>query len=506
MLGNNLYPRLGKHLIVAVVFYAVLGLTFALRMDPVRSALAQHWLAALLIAFALLSCFLLFLLIPRTRRWIDQKPALTRAALLVFVLVPAFVIAAGLLFVGQQQYAYYELRSLYLAVVILVPGIMFYLFIANRKTSLLNEFIANLDRLGLISTDTPDAAPISILSGQRRFESYVRKFEAIYGTVPPAMLQHALRCTSSDIDPTNVEPAPQGVFAWDMAIPVIVATLLIVLGWFYVLPLESGKSAQGSYAAALDLISDPKPVQFAFLGAYFFSLQMLFRRYVLRDLRPSAYVAVSIRIILAVIGTWVILALEPGQTKSMFLVTAFAIGVFPPILWQFVQASFKRVTRAQILLPSLGSQLPISDLDGLTVWHEARLEEEGIENIPNMATADVVELLVQTRFSADQIIDWIDQAILYTNLGSEEGNHSLSKRRRLRAHGIRTASSLELAFALATPGLDKEMFEKILCQDGDSNARSPMRALVATLGTNPNLQLIRKWKGLGSKAAQAKAV
>ena len=35
-----------------------------------------------------------------------------------------------------------------------------------------------------------------------------------------------------------------------------------------------------------------QPVHYAFLGAHFFSIQMLFRRYVLRDLRPSAYMAV----------------------------------------------------------------------------------------------------------------------------------------------------------------------------------------------------------------------
>ncbi len=34
------------------------------------------------------------------------------------------------------------------------------------------------------------------------------------------------------------------------------------------------------------------------------ALLELFRRYVLRDLRGSAYVAVSMRIILAVIGAW----------------------------------------------------------------------------------------------------------------------------------------------------------------------------------------------------------
>ena len=38
-----------------------------------------------------------------------------------------------------------------------------------------------------------------------------------------------------------------------------------------------------------------------FLGAYFFSFQMLFRRFVRRDLSSNAYVAASMRIIMAVL-------------------------------------------------------------------------------------------------------------------------------------------------------------------------------------------------------------
>jgi hypothetical protein len=441
------------------------------------------------------------LLIPKTRDWLENTATLTRAALLVFTIVPVFVIGASLFY----QYEYYELRSLFLAVVVLIPGIMFYLFVKNRKTSLLNEFIANLDRLGLISADSDsDTAfvPIAIMSGRRRFQSYLRKFEAIYGSVSTSMLRHALDATRAETDTAGLDSSPPEVFAWDMAIPIIVTTVLVLLGWFFVLPIEPGKAGLSSWKAAFDLPEKPSAIMFAFLGAYFFSLQMLFRRYVLKDLRPSAYVSISIRIIVAFIGTWVVVKIgriDSTWTDTTILVIGFAIGVFPPIVWQFVQATFKRVTKAQVLLPSLGSQLPISDLDGLTVWHEARLEEEGIENIPNMATADIVELLLQTRFPADQIIDWVDQAILYTNLGVDEGNSASSRRRRLRIHGIRTASSLELAYALAAPGPDKEGFERVLSLGAGGEVRSPMRALVDSLKTNPNLQLVRAWKGLGCK-------
>src|SRR6185369_10887506 len=172
------------------------------------------------------------------------------------------------------------------------------------------------------------------------------------------------------------------------------------------------------------------PVHFAFLGAYFFCLQMLFRRYVRRDLRASAYVSVALRIILAVIGTWVVVATaaalptswlgsrDSAEYSSRLLVLGFVIGVFPRVAWQIIQ----KITKDTFgfFLSSLKTELPVNELDGLTVWHEARLEEEDIENIPNMATADIVDLMLNTRIPSDRIIDWVDQAILYTHLGPEE--------------------------------------------------------------------------------------
>ncbi len=106
---------------------------------------------------------------------------------------------------------------------------------------------------------------------------------------------------------------------------------------------------------------------------------------------------------------------------STLLLIGFVIGVFPRIAWQFVQGAFKALMRmlrlSDKILPSMESELPVSDLDGLTVWHEARLEEEDIENIPNMATTEIVDLMLRTRFPPDRIIDWVDQAILLTHLG-----------------------------------------------------------------------------------------
>lgn len=63
---------------------------------------------------------------------------------------------------------------------------MWYLFITTRKASLLNEFLTNLDRLGLLDPreDAGGASPESAASHQRRLYTYLQKFAAVYGPVP----------------------------------------------------------------------------------------------------------------------------------------------------------------------------------------------------------------------------------------------------------------------------------------------------------------------------------
>jgi len=176
-------------------------------------------------------------------------------------------------------------------------------------------------------------------------------------------------------------------------------------------------------------------------------------------------------------------------------VLGFVIGVFPRVLWQLIRGAVKTFGGSVFHVPSLQTELPISQLDGLTVWHESRLEEEDIENVPNMATADLVDMLLNTRFPPDRIVDWVDQAILYTHLGpSKENARSDPRREALRSQGIRTASALIEAYNRSEDHGDLDEFEKIL-KDTNSN-RSPIRSLVDTMQTNPNLRLVQTWRGL----------
>jgi hypothetical protein len=372
----------------------------------------------------------------------------------------------------------------------------------------LNDYFLNLARLGLLrrqpQTDGDRAAC------RVRVLNYLQKFEALYGPLPPE-LENSL--AQSD-DPLAVLITPAWrrsfssgivkIFTAETAIPVVLATVLTAVGWLLALP-PSGvdawvSTASGSLWTNVFIIQET-PVIYAFLGAYFFSLQMLFRRYVREDLRKSAYLAVALRIVLAVIGTWAavtaitsIRSVDPNS-KSL-LVIGFVIGVFPRIAWQFIQGATKALMRKLSMsgvLPSMESRLPLSDLDGLTVWHEARLEEEDIENVPNMASAEIVDLMISTRFPPDRIIDWVDQAILFTYLGPDktgEKSEASPRRELLRQQGIRTATALIHAFDSSRERDDKDEVEKILSSASDSHVKT----LLDAIATDSNVSLVCAWR------------
>src|SRR5262249_41905065 len=142
-------------------------------------------------------------------------------------------------------------RVVFLGIVILLPATMYYLFLATRKVSLLNEFVNNLDRLGLLTVQKSDAenevqAEGSRLSVERRFESYRRKFEALYGPVSNADLARAFWGTTEQ-DAAAVAKAMKSddsgtFFTSETAIPVVIASILVALGWILILPLKRGNA------------------------------------------------------------------------------------------------------------------------------------------------------------------------------------------------------------------------------------------------------------------------
>jgi hypothetical protein len=159
---------------------------------------------------------------------------------------------------------------------------------------------------------------------------------------------------------------------------------------------------------------------------------------------------------------------------------AFLVGVFPQVGWQVIAETVK--ARFKTTVKSLESAYPLSDLDGLTPWYEARLLEAGIEDMQNLATTNLVETLLNTRIPIERLVDWVDQSLLQLHLGGLSDRQERMK--VLRSYGIRAATDLEDALT-ADPAIAQ------LLDPGQPNRLTIIRE---ALRNEPNLFHVREWK------------
>jgi len=154
---------------------------------------------------------------------------------------------------------------------------------------------------------------------------------------------------------------------------------------------------------------------FGFLGAFVWSAQNIVRRLIAGDLFPSTYYATGLRMIyatsVAIILTYLLEALPSGDySKEMIPVVSFLAGVMPEHAFLYVRDKvmmFSASRRTQ------AAALPLSMIEGITLFHKVRLSEIGVDNAQNLASANLVELLLKTPYNPSQLIDWIAQAHLY---------------------------------------------------------------------------------------------
>src|SRR5262249_52901904 len=129
-------------------------------------------------------------------------------------------------------------------------------------------------------------------------------------------------------------------------------------------------------------------VRFAFLGAYAFVVQMLLRRYLQQDLRPSTYVSATVRFLIVFVLSFVIYHAWPTSPLPALLAVAFLVGFFPLVGMQWLRGVVSVTLHRKV--QSLQPRYPLSQLDGFSVWYEAQLLEVGVEDMQNLLTANVV--------------------------------------------------------------------------------------------------------------------
>jgi hypothetical protein len=419
------------------------------------------------------------------------------------VLAP--VVAAMLLDPRSQVFL---LKAIAVVILAGLPGWLYLEFVRSKGHSLYDEYVINLFRLRIDQVANLPAPPQHTswhqlwkdhrpkLATTTRDNLYRRKFEAVFGE--QAVSTRAL-LLNGDAETGTRPPSPNGPTDArghrrrsrsrnETFRPVLLASLLLTIGWTVAINPEVYRTLS---LTTLPFSGRPQlpaeALRFGFVGAYWFILQDLIRRYFRDDLKTSAYLSVSARIIVVVVlvATMSLLPMAPQQQA----VLAFVVGVFPQLGVQMLKTGVGKVGKR--MLQNLERRYPLSDLDGLSVWDEARLAEEGIEDLQGLTTANLVDVLLQTRVPIARLVDWLDQAFLYLRL--PDGDAGKPVRQRLRAVGIRGATDLERVWP--APGHDQALRRKVAAAlTGDPGDTAAVEALLRTYRGDVNLAHVRVFR------------
>jgi hypothetical protein len=273
-------------------------------------------------------------------------------------------------------------------------------------------------------------------------------------------------------------------------------------------------------------------LKYGFLGSYTFVTSMLIRRFFQSDLRPSAYATSVFRIItvlLIVAALHQLIGSALPITYHAELAIAFVIGFFPIVGLQALQRVVSKALRR--LVPPVTSDYPLDQLDGFNLWYEARLTEEGVEDMANLTTMNLVDVILHTRVPTGRLVDWTDQAFLLIHLDSTDRTELNTLRRerkdlrrkrpragltqeselgsatgaaariQLRQVGIRTATDLLKVFSVEEESscdtVAKRRFVVPAAVKRLPLPEDQLRLLVAALGAEPGLAPIWNWQHSG---------
>jgi hypothetical protein len=252
------------------------------------------------------------------------------------------------------------------------------------------------------------------------------------------------------------------------------------------------------------LVPTPSAATMAFLGAYFFAVYLVLRGYFSGYLRPKLYNQITARLVTVVVLAYLVNVLYTGDDRNRFLwAVAFLAGVVPTTVLQRIGlagSSFlgrhtgnaDRGLRAEFA-KAFATPRSLTQVDGIDMYDSARLESEGITNIPSLAKSDLVSMMVNTQLPVDQLVDWTDQAmlILVVDAGGDEGPSERLK--ALRRVGIRTASNLvDVAGEPAGSGRRVKAEEAL---DGGGSGACLLAGLARQIEREPSIRRVRYWYG-----------
>lgn len=496
------------------VGYLVLGAIFyGLRVDPDIQTL--FWFVGVLVA--LIAGLILLSRWKPVRLWLES---LQHTAAQIVRLTTIVVIVIGLpslvaLFFGDNlgpliipQFQVARAQPILLALILqwsliiaasILPIIIYFLFDRQKLGSLRENFYRQILRLDPQMETLDDAR-----------QTYRPQVEEIYGPESGSGMRSLILGTN---------------------VPIVAATLAITVGWIIALPpIVPATSPFTISSLYLGLVPQLSAINFGFMGAYVFALNMLLRRYVRSDLSPKVYTHITIRIFVVAVTVWALSAMltfgaealgvtgsvvgaiynggvqlihpatgadnktsatEPTLPNTdvsgpLLLLLAFFVGFVPETGVTIIQKYLRSQAFLKNIIPSEQDSHPLDRLDGINIYYQARLLEEGIENIQNLAHSDLIELMLNTRIPMSILIDWVDQAILYLHLAElqpeDQAEQTEGPLSQLRKYGIRTATDLLKAYQAA--------------QDRSKPAAPDRTGDAAANGPKPDADAVQKFLGI----------
>lgn len=215
------------------------------------------------------------------------------------------------------------LQLVLLILVSLIPALMYFQFDREKLTTLVDRWLHAIFRLDPSLTNVSDVDA-----------KYGRRVEEFYGAS------------------LGLGVSPLRKRARDKS-PMIVATLLIAIGWILVLLNQQNLNDQqdaGTQHRLQELFQPaPTPMTLAFLGAYFLAVQLTLRGYVRGDLKPKTYNVIIVRILMALILAWALQVL--WGTNGFTLGASFLAGILPSTVLRWIREGVEQLrTSAQGVL------------------------------------------------------------------------------------------------------------------------------------------------------------
>lgn len=437
------------------------------------------------------------------------------ANMTILVLWPVIVPVAVILFFGgileyftlaindgglnfDERVLFRLLQLLFIIILSILPGMLYYQYERRKIESVRIHFIRNIMHLNPLLHTTDDA--------ETKYGNLIDEitFSAGFGSKKFSILRTGR--------------------------PLLLATALITLCWIYTFwPVGDISDISLNHQIIFSEVAQMNLVNFAFLGAYFFAINLLFKRYSRGDLSPKAYSHISIRIISAIILVWIIgiaftgsLSVETETSNNenggninivVLYIMAFGIGLVPETGITMMKQILESRTLRKIF-PNFRPKHPITDLGGVSLYDKARLTEEGVESVETLAHHDMIELMLRSGIPVARIVDLVDQAILYLHAvdiicdaEKSENNRKTKKGLEvLKNEGIRTATDLIAAENAVTEHqksndaeirkrYNPEVFYKLL--DSGPKHSYRMQRLLDTLKDDEWLAYVQNWRNTG---------